>query len=416
MMVAKSASEDKAERSDDNFEPYELRGKMPWSLIAIAVGLGIWGAATLFNSRENVATARDERVAESRVATDASTELGSALFVARCSTCHQSDGMGVRGAVPPLAGSAFVAQGPEFVSTILLRGIDGPIRVGDHTFNGHMPSFASVLSNVELGELATYVAHRFGKSSETIDAKAVAKLRGELADEGSFKGGAEIASSTGLALGTQPPFVAQTAVSLSPDVSATIFTGRGEQWACASCHGDLGQGRENVPRLAGLPADYIVKQINDFARGRRLNESMRIVATSLAEEEKRQLGQYYAGLRVPSNAKPELGGDLVRGQALALHGDWSRNVPACFSCHGPSGFGVSPGFPALAAQQAPYTASQLAAWVGGHRNNSPLDLMGRISRGLSDADRSAVADYLASLPPVPAGEDAQVAGLENGHE
>ncbi|MBA1914309.1 c-type cytochrome, partial [Escherichia coli] len=90
-----------------------------------------------------------------------------------------------------------------------------------------------------------------------------------------------------------------------PDVSAMIFTGRGEQWACASCHGDLGQGKENVPRLAGLPADYIVKQIDDFHSGRRQNESMKIVVASLTDEEKRQLGEYYAGLRVPSNAKPE---------------------------------------------------------------------------------------------------------------
>ena len=128
MTADKSPRKDSAGRPDENFEPYELHGKMPWPLIAIAVGLGIWGAATLFDTREDVAAARDERIAESRVATGAGTEPGSALFVARCSTCHQPDGMGVRGAIPPLAGSAFVAQGPELVSTILLRGIDGPIR------------------------------------------------------------------------------------------------------------------------------------------------------------------------------------------------------------------------------------------------------------------------------------------------
>lgn len=408
MTTDKSAGKGSTEHQDENFEPYELHGKMPWPLIAIAVGLGIWGAATLLDTREDIAEARNERVAESREATGASTEPGAALFAARCSTCHQSDGLGVRGAIPPLAGSAFVAHGPELVSTILLRGIDGSIRVADHNFDGHMPSFASVLSDVELGELATYVAHRFGQSTEKIEAAAVARLRGEVADKGSFKGGAEIASSFRLDLGSQPPFVAQTTVSMSPEASAAIFTGRGEQWACASCHGDLGQGKANVPRLAGLPADYIVKQMNDFAQGRRLNESMRIVVASLSDEEKRQLGEYYAGLRVPSNAKPELGGDLARGEALALHGDWSRNVPACFSCHGPSGFGVSPEFPALAAQHAAYTASQLAAWVGGQRHNSALDLMGRISRELSDNDRRAVADYLASLPPVPAGENAKI--------
>lgn len=412
MTIDKPSQKDRLERPDENFEPYELHGKMPWPLIAIAVGLGIWGAASLFTMREDVAAQSDERVAESGKATGAITEPGAALFTARCSTCHQSDGVGVRGAIPPLAGSAFTAQGPELVSTILLRGIDGPIRVGNYNFSGHMPSFASVLSNVELGELATYVAHRFGKSSEKIEAAAVAMLRTEVADKGGFKGGAEIASSTGLSLGDQPPFEAKTSISLSPEVSAIIFKGRGEQWACASCHGDLGQGKENVPRLSGLPADYVVKQIDDFAQGRRLNETMRIVAITLSDQEKRQLGEYYASLRVPSNAKPALGGDIARGEELALRGDWNRNVPSCFSCHGPSGFGVSPAFPALAAQHASYTATQLAAWVGGHRNNSSLDLMGRISRELSDADRRAVADYLASLPPVPAGDGAKIGDVQ----
>ena len=34
-------------------------------------------------------------------------------------------------------------------------------------------------------------------------------------------------------------------------------------WACASCHGDEGQGAQNIPRLAGLPAGYLVKQLHD---------------------------------------------------------------------------------------------------------------------------------------------------------
>ncbi|WP_435656681.1 c-type cytochrome [Brucella pituitosa] len=394
---------------DENFEPYEQHGKMPWPLIAIAVGLGLWGAATLFDTREDIATAQADRTAASRADTGLTTDPGSALFTARCSTCHQPDGMGVRGAIPPLAGSPFVAQGPELVAAILMRGIDGPIRVNDHIFNGHMPSFASALTDIEIGALSTHVAHRFGGSSEAYPTTAVAALRAAIADRGSFKGGQDISTITGLDFGNQPVGKAQVAHSLTPDVSKLIFTGRGEQWACASCHGDLGQGKENTPRLAGLSADYIVKQLDDFANGRRLNESMRLVVETLSDSEKRQVADYYAGLRVPSTAKPELDGDLARGEALALHGDWSRNVPACFSCHGPSGFGVSPEFPPLAAQQAAYTASQLAAWAGGHRNNSSLDLMGRISRQLDDADRTAVADYLASLPPVPAGEAEQIA-------
>ena len=54
-----------------------------------------------------------------------------------------------------LSGSTSESGAPDMMAAILLRGIDGPIRVGDHNYNGHMPSFASVLTDVEVGELAT---------------------------------------------------------------------------------------------------------------------------------------------------------------------------------------------------------------------------------------------------------------------
>jgi len=398
-------------RPDENFEPYEPHRRIPWPLIAFAGALGLWGAATLLDSRQDVAAEQAERLVADNLKTGQNSEPGSTLFAARCATCHQPDGMGVRAAIPPLSGSPFVAQGPELIAKILLRGIDGPIRVNNHVFDGHMPSFASTLTDSEIGELASHVARHFGESSQTLSATEVASLRGPAGEDSSFKGGAEIAATSGFSLGDQPAFVSVSAGSLAPEISSLVFSGRGEQWACASCHGDLGQGKETTPRLAGLPADYIVKQLDDFAQGRRLNESMRMVVNTLSDSEKRKLAEYYADLRVPSNARPELGGNLARGEELALRGDWSRNVPSCFSCHGPSGFGVAPEFPALAAQHAAYTTNQLSAWAGGHRKNSSLALMERISSELGDADRRAVADYLASLPPVPAGTSEKTASI-----
>jgi cytochrome c553 len=184
-----------------------------------------------------------------------------------------------------------------------------------------------------------------------------------------------------------------------------VTEGRGEAWACASCHGAAGEGGANVPRLAGLPEGYIVKQLQDYVSGRRRNETMQTVAGALSDADRRGLARYYSALRTPSTARPELGGGLKRGEQLALYGDWSKNLPACFSCHGPSGFGVAPNFPSLAAQHPAYTASQLAAWVGGQRDNSDVQLMNEVARNLSDADRRAIADYLATLPPVPAVSD-----------
>lgn len=183
--------------------------------------------------------------------------------------------------------------------------------------------------------------------------------------------------------------------------------GEGDIWACASCHGGVGQGSGTVPRLAGLSEGYIAKQLHAYAHGIRENYNMQYVAEKLTDEDMLTLARYYAVMDAPSNANANLGGDLDRGAALAIEGDWNIGVPACFSCHGSSGWGVAQAFPALAAQHAPYTYTQLAAWVDGRRKNSPLMLMQQVSHALSDADKRAVSDYLATLPAPPAQEIPQ---------
>lgn len=400
-------------RPDETFEPYEEHAGMPMPVIWVAIALAIWGAAMLYDTGDSVQQSLDERVEDSETIARLVPDEGATLFGANCATCHQPDGRGLRDAVPPLSGSEIVAAGPEIVSRILLRGIDGPLRVAGQTFDGHMPSFASALNDAEIASLAAYVTTRWGGGADepTPTASMITALRDEVAGMGSFAGGEELAAAIP-SLPPQPPMPPR-AEAREDDRTALelIFAGRDQVWSCASCHGDLGQGDESTPRLAGLPAAYITKQLHDFRDGTRLNESMRVVAHGLTEAEMTALGAYYADLRVPSTARPVLSGDLARGEQLALQGDWSIGVPACFTCHGPSGFGVAPDFPGLSAQHAPYTAVQLANWVGGQRHNDPLGLMGQISEALSTQDRRAVADYLASLPPVPAGA-AAIARME----
>ena len=404
-MFGRKRKEDQP-RPDENFEPYEEFSGIPMPVYWIAIALAIWGAFMLYDTGKDVTLAQDERVEDRAVQVSADLGEGGNLFVANCSTCHQPDGQGLRGAVPPLAQSEVLAAGPEIVARILLRGIDGPIRVRGEDFDGHMPSFASALNDDEIARIASYVTLTFGEAETKFDPSRVAELRDELADAGSFAGGAELAKLA-TSMSPQSPYPAPNAANpMTATVQDLVFEGRGDVWACASCHGDLGQGHENTPRLAGQPADYLAKQLNDFRDGTRNDESMQIVAAGLSDAETAGLSAYFATLRAPSNASPNLSANLARGEQLALRGDWSLGVPACFTCHGSSGFGVAPDFPALAAQHAPYTATQLAAWAGGNRQNSPLGVMRQISQALSSQDRRAVADYLASLPPVPAGQTA----------
>lgn len=69
-----------------------------------------------------------------------------------------------------------------------------------------------------------------------------------------------------------------------------IFTEGGSQpgaLPCVACHGADGAGlaAAGFPRLAGLPALYVRKQLEDFKRGSRANPVMQPLASALTEAE-----------------------------------------------------------------------------------------------------------------------------------
>lgn len=187
--------------------------------------------------------------------------------------------------------------------------------------------------------------------------------------------------------------------NVSTASASPLVTGSERSWACASCHGQNGEGNNHIPALAGLPAGYIAKQLEDFATGRRENATMSYVARSLSDQEMAALGRYYANRTLDTPAGASLEGKIERGRALALNGDWRVGAPACYSCHGSAGWGVGQAFPPIAGQQPEYLYQQLVAFATRRRQNDPQDFMHDVARVLSEADRRAVADYLASRPP-----------------
>src|SRR3954470_3158083 len=72
-------------------------------------------------------------------------EMGKKLFNnAACNTCHQATGVGVPGAIPPLAGSEWATGPEERVIRIVLHGLQGPIKVAGTDYNSAMPAFGKV--------------------------------------------------------------------------------------------------------------------------------------------------------------------------------------------------------------------------------------------------------------------------------
>lgn len=170
---------------------------------------------------------------------------------------------------------------------------------------------------------------------------------------------------------------------------------------CAACHQADGSGNhlpggESWPRLAGLDAGYLAKQLHDFREGRRVNASMQPFAAMLSEQQVADVAAYYSQLPVtPGEASEVDEALLARGERLALRGDWDAYVVSCQSCHGPGNRGVGATFPGIAGQHAGYLEAQLRAWQAGERGNDPQHLMGAIAARMSDEDIRAVSAWLA---------------------
>lgn len=187
---------------------------------------------------------------------------------------------------------------------------------------------------------------------------------------------------------------------------------------CITCHGADGKGMAagGFPRLAGLPAEYIGKQLRDFKAGRRINPIMQPIASALTEDEMQAVAKAYSE-RPKVNVLATVPEQPVPGTGawIALRGAWDRNIPECTLCHGPSGVGVGSSFPPLAGQSAAYIEAQLHAWRGQKqasakrptkgaaqaaaptRHNDPNGLMQHIAADLTEAEIKAVAEYFGGL-------------------
>lgn len=164
-------------------------------------------------------------------------------------------------------------------------------------------------------------------------------------------------------------------------------------------------GAAGFPRLGGLSAEYMKKQLVDFASGERANPIMQPIAAALSTEEAHAVSTMLAAKPWPVVERVGRAAAASGiGEFLALRGAWERNIPECVACHGPGGVGVGEAFPPLAGQSTQYISAQLNAWRQGTRKNDPNDLMGHIARKLTDAEVGAVSRYFAGLAETGAGQ------------
>lgn len=186
-----------------------------------------------------------------------------------------------------------------------------------------------------------------------------------------------------------------------PDRGAQLAAqGDGSGAPCLACHGADGSGNNagGFPRLAGLDAAYLAKQMLDYNSGARINPVMQPNINDFDEQQIRDLAAYYAAMPVPETTTPVNVSDevLALGEKLANQGDWDNYIPPCASCHGPGNRGVGETFPTIAGQHPNYIQSQLNAWKTNQRNNDPNQLMTGVAERLTEEQINAVAAYLGS--------------------
>lgn len=163
---------------------------------------------------------------------------------------------------------------------------------------------------------------------------------------------------------------------------------------CIECHNSDGNSTNpEYPKLAGLGAAYITKQIKDFKKYKRVSEIMGPMSAKIDDAEIGALAAYF------SKQKPTPG--VVTDRNLAAQGELiyyegvdRTAVPACAGCH-ENDAGGSNKFPRLAGQHRAYVISQLNNFRTGIRNNEPR--MRSVVRRLTDQEILAVAEYVAGL-------------------
>ncbi|HEU4698252.1 MAG TPA: c-type cytochrome [Gemmatimonadales bacterium] len=321
---------------------------------------------------------------------------GAWLYSGSCASCHGADGSGSGdGFYPSLYHNSAVGRRmPYNLLAVLLFGVQ---RRGPDSTSGvvMMPSFdgtgghpAAGLTDPELAALTEFVIRRFGDSAAApLDSTAVATARA----------GRWVTDTSPAALGDS---VVRRRLVARGRLLAVGGEPAGARGACFRCHGLDGQGEAaaGFPRLAGVDARYLAKQLRDYRAGTRSDATMGPIARALDERDDRAVALYYAGL--PARLTPAAAATGVATRALARRGAVvyadgvpERGVPPCASCHGPGGRGTHPLFPAV-VQPAAYVEAQLRRWRSGERRNDVGRIMAEIARALPEADARAVAAYV----------------------
>lgn len=104
---------------------------------------------------------------------------GKKLFGRTCQQCHQSDGKGIPGVYPPLAGSEWLLNSEERPVKILIKGMSGHAVIEGTSYNGNMPPVGD-WKDRDIAAVLTYARQAWGNEGGPIAEELVTKVREEI--------------------------------------------------------------------------------------------------------------------------------------------------------------------------------------------------------------------------------------------
>ena len=117
---------------------------------------------------------------------------GEAEYLRACATCHGNSGEGRASAFPPLAGSEWLALGPDAIALVVIHGLKGEIEVAGRTYRGYMPPMSQV-SDADVAAILGYLDARWAEGwDDADDAFRITQLRADGVDQAIIDGRADL--------------------------------------------------------------------------------------------------------------------------------------------------------------------------------------------------------------------------------
>lgn len=176
----------------DKEEPTEGFSMLPILIVFIFCGFGFWAGVYLTRNSGGFSASSFDLDAP-RLVADIGPKLfepdlvkGEKLFIQQCSACHQTTGLGIAGAFPPLAGSPWPLGSEERVIKIVLAGLVGEIEVNGQKYVGNMSNIGAGLNDAQVANIISYVRSAWGNTGGPVMDSKVGEIRKAIGPRGQY--------------------------------------------------------------------------------------------------------------------------------------------------------------------------------------------------------------------------------------